>query len=177
MSVLSNFDTNANFWELNPQLKIPKEFNTFYVGDKSKNKAHSSKIMWAIAQLIDNSEENKFRNLLHDDRKLLLSEDFLEIPDFDWDAYANIIEAYISLNMSKSERSLLIYETKLEERDTFIKDTDYTLDNAASLDKIISATKSIYELIKKLRDDIKKEKDVGETKGAMEESASEKGLL
>lgn len=177
MSVLSNFDTNANFWELNAQLKIPKLFKEFYTKDKSKNKAYSSKIMWAIAQLVDNSEENRFRNLLIEDRKLLLKEDFLEDDSFEWEAYQEYIDLYTSLNMSKSERSLLIYETKLEERDSFIKTTQYTLDNASGLDKIISSTKSIFDLINKLRDEIKKEKDVGETKGAMEESASEKGLL
>lgn len=177
MSVLSNFDTNANFWELNPQLKIPKLFKEFYTKDKSKNKAHSSKIMWAIAQLVDNSEDNKFRNLLIEDRKLLLKEDFLEDASFEWENYNEYIDLYATLNMSKAERSLLIYEAKLEERDTFIKDTSYDIDNASQLDKIISSTKGIFDLISKLKDDIAKEKSVGETKGSMEESASEKGLI
>lgn len=179
MSVLTNFDTNANFWELNTQFKIPKVFNDFYTSDKSKNKAHSSKIMWAIALLVDNSEANIFRNISIEDKKIIIVEDFLneKIEDFNWDNYKSIIQKYEELSMSKLERSLYIYEQKLEERDIFIKNTTYDIENASSLDKIISSTKGIFDLISKLRDEIVKEKSTGETKGSMVESAGELGII
>ena len=175
MSVLNNFDIEANFWQLNPQFKIA--YKDFYNKDKSKNKVQSSKIMWAIALLVDNSEENNYRNYLTDEKKMLIAEDYLGDAGFKWEDYQEIIDIYINLNMSKTERSLYIYEGKLEERDSFIKTTKYNLENASQLDKIISSTKSIFDLITKLRDEISKEKSIGETKGSMEESASEKGLL
>lgn len=179
MSVLTNFDTNANFWELNPQFKIPKVFKDFYTSDKSKNKAHSSKIMWAIALLIDNTEANIFRNISTEDKKIIIVEDFLneDVEGFNWDTYKQLIQKYEELNMSKLERSLYIYEQKLEERDNFIKDTTYDIENASSLDKIISSTKGIFDLISKLRDEIVKEKSTGETKGSMVESAGELGII
>ncbi len=177
MSVLTNFDIDTNFWEVNPQFKIPKKFKDLYTKDKSKNKAHSSKIMWAIALLIDNSSDNKFRNMLIKDKKILIAEDYLNNPEFVWEDYEDLIDQYITLNMSRNERSLLIYEQKLEERDLFIRNTKYDLENASQLDKIISSTKSIFDLIYKLKDEINKEEASGETRGSLIESASEQGLI
>jgi len=175
MSLLNSFDTDANIWEIEPQLKIPQAFNKLYSEDTSKNKAHSSKIMWAIALLVDNSEANKFRNYTFEDRKLLISENYLEDPSFDWEKYEYVKDAFEEASTSKLEKSLLIYESKLEERDVLIKNTKYTLDNAADLDKIIKETKNIIELIIKLRDQVKQEKDSGVTKSGMQESASDSG--
>jgi len=175
MGVLTNFDTTANFWALNPQMKIL--FKDFFDGDKSKNKEMSSKVMWAVALLVDTSDQNNLRNFLFDERKQLIAEDYLQDSKFDWAAYDGLIDKYTEVNTSKAEKSLLIYERKLEERDSFIKTTKYDLENASQLDKIISSTKSIFDLISKLREDISKENTVGETKGSMVESASEKGQL
>jgi len=174
MSLLNSFDTDTNIWEVEPQLKIPKVFAEFYNSDKSKGKAHSSKIMWAIALLVDNSDANKLRNFSFEDRKLLITEDFLKEPLFNWDDYEKIKEAYEDFSMSKLEKSLLIYEHKLEERDMLVKTTKYTIENAADLDKIIKETKNIIELIIKLRDQVKQEKDSGSTKAGLQESFIEK---
>lgn len=179
MGVLTNFDIDTNFWQVNPQFKIPKVFKDLYTKDKSKNKDKSSKLMWAVSMLIDNSQDNKFRNLLYSDRKALIAEDYIGDPEFNWDSdeMTILIEEYIKFNTTKIEKSLMIYEQKLEERDKFIKDVQYTLDNAAQLDKIISSTKSIFEFITKLKDEISKEAQSGETKGSMIESIGEQGLI
>ena len=63
MSLLTNFQLDANFWQTYPQMILPKAFNDLSKKDKSKGKEESSKIMWAVAMLIDNSETNKFKNL------------------------------------------------------------------------------------------------------------------
>jgi hypothetical protein len=177
MSILNNFDIDQDFWSSNPQFKIPKDFKKFYDEDKSKGKAQSSKILWAIALLLDNGEDNKFRNLSYEDRRALIAEDFLNEPKFKWENYQKLMDGYYALHMSKLERSLNIYEQKLEERDQFIRTAKYNLDSAASLDKIISSTKGIYDLITKLRDEINKEKEQNTTKAGMEESAAEKGEI
>ena len=106
-------------------------------------------------------------------------EPLLNDEKFNWDRddIKTLISEYFKLNTSKNERSLFIYEQKLEERDKFIHDTKYDIDNASQLDKIISSTKSIFDLIAKLRDEINKEESSGETKGSLIESASEQGLL
>jgi hypothetical protein len=177
MSLLNSFDTDANIWEVEPQLKIPKVFAELYKNDKSKGKAHSSKIMWAIALLVDNSEANKFRNLREDDRKSLISTDFLKDELFDFDEYQEAIDSYIELNMSKLEKELRQQELKLEERAKFINDTPYNIENGDKLDKFLINTGKLYDQIKELKDKIKSDTDGGNTKGGMVESASERGLI
>lgn len=177
MSLLTNFDFGINFWSAYPQLRIPKVFSSLYKEDKSKGKENSSKIMWAIAMAIDNSEQNKFRNLTYEDRKDLISEEYLEDKKFNWDKYQSLIDAYSELNMSKLEKSLLTYEHKLEERDVFIRGVEYELDNLDKIDKAMKSTADIFDLITKLKDSINKEKNNGITKSGMVESGLESGMF
>lgn len=177
MALLNSFDTDVNIWEVEPQLKIPKAFKKLYDSDKSKGKAHSSKIMWAIALLVDNSEANKFRNLREDDRKSLISTDFLKDESFNFDEYQEAINSYIELNMSKLEKELRQQELKLEERAKFINNTPYNIENGDKLDKFLMNTGKLYDQIKELKDKIKSDTDGGNTKGGMVESASERGLI
>lgn len=177
MSVLSNFSVDANFWDLNQLMRVPKLFASFYKEDKSKNKIESSKIMWAIAMLVDNSENNSYRNLREDDRKILIAEDYLKVSDFKWDNYKELIALYQELNSSKLEKDLYLLESKLEERSKFIIDTKYTLEDGDKLDKIIANTQKIYDLIKTLRDNIEKGENEAATRGGRTESISERGLI
>jgi len=177
MSLLNSFDTDANIWEIEPQLKIPQAFNKLYSEDTSKSKAHSSKIMWAIALLIDSSEANKFRNLREIDRKARIASDYLKDDKFNFDDYKELIDAFTELHSSKLEKELRQQELKLEERATFINDTKYDLDTGDKLDKFLINTGKLYEQIKSLKDQIRAERDGGNTKGGMTESASEKGLI
>lgn len=177
MALLNSFDTDVNIWEAEPQLKIPKVFAELYASDKSKGKAHSSKIMWAIALLVDNSEANKFRNLRENDRKTLIASDFLKDEEFNFDEYQELMDMYIELNMSKLEKELRQQELKLEERARFINDTAYNLETGDKLDKFLLNTGKLYDQIKELKDKIKSDSDGGNTKGGMLESASERGLI
>ena len=177
MALLNSFDTDVNIWEAEPQLKIPKVFKELYDADTSKNKAHSSKIMWAIALLVDNSESNKFRNLQEEDRKLLITTDFLKDASFNFDDYQEVIDFYIELNLSKLEKELRQQELKLEERAKFINNTPYNIENGDKLDKFLMNTGKLYDQIKELKDKIKSDSNGGNTKGGMVESASERGLI
>ena len=177
MSLLNSFDTDVNIWEVEPQLKIPKLFAELYNNDKSKGKAHSSKIMWAIALLVDGSESNKFRNYKEADRRYLIASDFLMDEFFDFESIKELINLYAELNSSKLEKELRQQELKLEERAKFINDTPYNLDNGEKLDKFLINTGKLYEQIKSLKDQIRAERDGGNTKGGMRESASEQGLI
>lgn len=177
MSLLNSFDVDVNIWEAEPQLKIPKAFAKIYASDKSKDKAHSSKIMWAIALLVDNSEANKFRNLYEEDRKAIIISDFIKDSNFSFDDYKEAIDTYIELNMSKLERELRQQELKLEERSKFINDTKYDIDTGDKLDKFLINTGKLYDQIKELKDKIKSDTNGGNTKAGMIESASERGLI
>ena len=177
MALLNSFDIDANIWEIEPQLKIPKIFADLYNADKTKNKAHSSKIMWAIALLVDISDDNKYRNLREEDRKELIISDYLKDEVFRFEDHKDLIDMYTELHMSKIERELRQQELKLEERAKFINDTKYDLETGDKLDKFLINTGKLYEQIKSLRDQIRAERDGGNTKGGMTESASEKGII
>lgn len=177
MGLLTNFNTTANFWELFPQMKVPKAFADLYKADKSKGHVDSSQIMWAIAMLVDTSEDNKFAHLNEDDRKYLIKEDYLNDNKFDFDKYKPQVDMYISLHMSKLEQELRMQELKLAERAKFINDTTYDLETGEKLDKFLLNTSKLYEQIKVLKDQIRAERDSGSTRGGRQESASERGLI
>lgn len=177
MSLLINFNYDTNFWSAHPQLRIPKAFAELYKSDKSKGKESSSQIMWAIAMLIDTSEDNKFRHLNEEDKKSLIKSDYLNNESFNFDNYQEAIEQYIKLHMSKLEQELMKIEGKLNERLGFIEDTSYDLDTVDRLDKAVLNTTKMQEMIRELKDKIRQEKDSGTTRGGRTESASEKGLI
>ena len=177
MSLLTNFELTANFWTLNPQFKIPKVFAELYKKDKSKDHSNSSQIMWAIAMLIDSSEDNKFRHLNEEDKKSLIKTDYLNNELFDFDMYKEIIAEYTRLHMSKLEQELMKQESKLDERARFINDTSYDLETADKLDKLLLNTGKLYDQIKDLKDKIRVEKDSGTTRGGMVKSATESHLI
>jgi hypothetical protein len=133
--------------------------------------------MWAIAMYADNSKANKFRNLSSNDRKMLITSDFLFDTKFDWGEYKIHIELYQNLNMSKAQRNLLDIEDKLEQRAKVLKDEEYTIDNALDLDKIIINSKAVAEVYKVLKDTVEKEETESTTRGGRTESLSEKGLI
>lgn len=177
MSVLNNFNFDVNFWELYPQMRLPVAFSSLYEKDKSKGKTESSKIMWAIAMLVDNSEENKFRNLSEDDRKLLIKSDYIGDDSFDFDNYKEAVKQYSELHLSKLEAELRRQELKLEERAKFINDTLYDLETGDKLDKFLLNTTKLYEQIDLLKDKIRLEKDSGTIRGGRVESHTERGLI
>jgi hypothetical protein len=103
--------------------------------------------------------------------------DYLKDESFDFDKYKEEINMFLELHSSKLEKELRQQELKLEERSTFINDTAYDLDTGDKLDKFLLNTGKLYEQIKSLKDQINAERDGGNTKGGMTESASERGLI
>lgn len=173
MAVIDNFTTDSNFWKTYPQFKI--SFSGLYTKDKSKDKQDSSKIMWAIAFYSDTSKSNVYRNLSMEERKESIAEDYLKNPKFDWDSVKDEIELYKNLNLTKTQRNLLDIEDKLDQRSRVLKDTEYTVDNALDLDKIIINTKAVLEVHRVLKDAVDKEDAESVTRGGRVESASERG--
>ena len=177
MSVLSNFSVSVNFWDLCPLMRVPDLFSKLYNADKSKHKEESSKLMWAIAMIMDTSEDNIYRNLIEDERKQVVAMDWLKDEKFKWEDYQKYLDLYQQLNSSKLEKDLYLLECKVEERTKFIQDTKYTIEDGDKLDRIISNTPKIYELIKSLRDEIEKGEGAGVVRGKRTESASELGKI
>lgn len=177
MSILSNFDIETNFWEVNPIFKITGKFAKFYRSDTSRGKAASSKVMWALSLLLDNTKENKLRNFPVKEKQQIIAEEFIRDPKFDWKKHNALIDFYKETQLTSSERSLMFFREKMDEREAFLSSTKYTLDNAKDLDSIVSNTDKLFSMIQKLDLQVEKEKNEessGAIRGGRVESAGER---
>lgn len=191
-TIVRNFNTSDNFWEINPAFKTIKLFNSFNEEDKSKGKKESSQIMWALAFLLDPHTDNPWKNLSEDDKKLLIMDDYLSNLKFNWDDYQELIDEYYNRVLTLAEKDFYELQEKMHERKEFIKNTPYSLDSmqeidgrmklvkgtSAQLDKMVVDTAKLYEQLELVKQKLEKEKlSDGETKAGMQESATEQGLL
>lgn len=190
VSITKLWNVDENYWLLNPIMKTFKAFKDFYEQDKSKNKEKSSKIMWAIALYSDPNEANPWRNSSDSDKKELIATDFLGDKKFEWeDSYiANLINCYEENCLTRGERELVRFESKLTDRGNFIHETNYSLDDydedsgkiikgtADQLDKMMVNTIKIYEQYDLIKAMISKESGI-HIKGGAKESAAEQGQM
>ena len=175
MGILNNFDTKANFWQINPQLCIMEPLKTLYDADKSKSKEDSSKIMWAIALIVD--PESKFFNLPLDQRRKLISKDYLQNPKFNFDDYKEHARFYELLSITPAKRQLVIWNTKLDEKTSLLEKMVYSVENAEFLEKLLASNSKLYSELERISEQLVKEGEFGIVKGGSEESISEKGEI
>ena len=175
LGILNSFDTKDNFWKVNKQLVIPEEFESFRYNDRSKDKDESSKIMWAIALLLD--PDSRFKRLKLQDRKSLIAKDFLKNEKFTWDKYRDIILLYEKLILTPAQRQLMIWEQKLDEKTELMSVTTYDLDNAEILEKLLSSNSKLFGELERIKEQLEREEDGGVVKGGSQESATEKGEI
>lgn len=124
---LENFsEGNNNFWTYNPQYKII--FNNLYNKDKSKDKEHSSRIMWGI--LLSVHPKSDFYNLPNKDE--LIEKDFIKLKEFKWSDYQETIETIKDMFLSQAERSLANWEDYMKKRDAYLKTIRYYFDEYAT---------------------------------------------
>lgn len=188
-SITRNWNTDENYWLMNPIMKTIGVFNNLYKKDKSKAKAQSSKLMWAIAIYCDSNEENPWRNLAEAEKKELIAEDFLNDPKFNWEhpEIIELINTYDKYCLTVAERHLKDLQNKALERGEFIKKVPYSLDTyedgkvlkgtAAQLDTMIVNSIKLFQQLEAIEAQIYKEKAEGVGRGGATESASEKGLI
>lgn len=185
-SILRNFNVDENFWEVNPAFLTIKEFVKMHKSDKSKDKFHSSQKMWAIAYLIDPHPDNAWKNVSEEDKIKLIKEDFYNIK---WEDYQDAIDSYREHCLTLAEKDFIRLQKKMHERQNFIDNTPYTLDTsneegkiikgtAIQLDKMVVDTLKIYDQLDQVKARLEKDNsNEGSTKGGMQESATEKGLI
>jgi len=175
--VLANWDVGVNFWTVNPEFKALKVFRAIYDKDKSKERVASSNLMWALA-FLNERDNNRFIKYPLEERKQIIAEDVLEDSKFDWGKYASIMQFYNDNCLTSIDRTINSLEDKLDERNTFLIDTKYSLQTAKILDEVFVATSKMQALLEEMR--AKRDKDFGvdeQTKGGFTESASERGLI
>tara|TARA_Y100001963_G_C6704690_1_gene411321 strand:- start:186 stop:710 length:525 start_codon:yes stop_codon:yes gene_type:complete len=174
MKLLNSFETDSNFWSINPQLEIPKIFADIYKKDKSKNKEKSSKIMWAIALLID--PDSKFANAPYEDRKNLILTDYIRDIKFKWEDYQDAIEYYENLLLTPAQRQINIWSRKMDEKTKYLDSLSYEED-AETIEKLLTSNAKLYTELERITKQLEKEESEGVAKGGREESAGEKGLI
>jgi hypothetical protein len=129
--------------------------------------------MWAL--LLVFHPISKFYSLDVDSRKLLVERDFLK-KELDWKKYETTIALIQEHLITKTERLLDGWESKLEERDTFMHSLPYNADNFELLDKMLANTAKMWDsyLATKKKAAVEQETSIH---GDTELSLSEKGLI
>ena len=174
MQILNNFDTEANFWKINPQLVFPKEFSNLRGKDKSRDKKISSKIMWGITLLLD--PDSKFSNIPFNDRKKMIARDYLQEKNFKWEGYKEAIGLYEKLILSPAKRQVNIWNKKMDEKTEYLESLTYEEDSE-TIEKLLTTNAKLYAELDRITKQLEKEESEGITKGGVEESAVEKGVL
>lgn len=174
MRVLENFQIDANFWQMNPQLRIPEEFASLYSDDKTKDKNESSKIMWAIALLIH--PDSKFFQLKFNEKKDLISKDYLKDKSFKWSKYKPQMLLFEKLCLTSGERQLFIWDKMMDEKTEFMSTLNYR-ENGDLIEKLLTTNSNLFKEFDRIKKQLSDESLDGRVKGGIEESANEKGLI
>lgn len=189
-TIIANWDTDENFWVLNPGFKSIKIFKELHDNDKSKKKAHSSLLMWAIALYTDMHEHNPWKNVIDSEKRLLISTDFLKNPKFDFEdrEIVALIEEYETRVLTVAQKELRRFEKKLSQRGDFMETATYTMDwydengkvqkgTADQLDKMMVNSGRIFDQLSDIKAKLDKEDAEGNLRGGAAESAGETGML
>lgn len=191
VNVIEKWSPSNNFWEILPEFKIIEVFNSFCKLDASKNKVHSSNIMWAIAFCV--RKESPMYNL--PDKWTLAARDIIKDAGFKWDDTDGIVNMFKQVSLSQAERSLLAWEELMFKRDKYLKEQEYYFDQYAvddngdnitsktgqfitvkgtadQLDKAFSTTPKMYSDFYKIKKEIEDD-EIKRGKGNKVKSLSE----
>lgn len=187
MKILENYDSKANFWKVNPQLTAAGPFKPLYENDCSAGKVVSSKKMWCVSLAYDPG--SKYFNMPEEDKLDLLFTDIMGDTKFlkaNRDIINELRDFYRKLLETPARRSLRGVEDKLNERDLFLKNTEYTLGELGNngqwvggtadlLDKMMANTVKMWDLYDKALKVVSDEAQVGVAFGGGSISLTDSG--
>lgn len=156
-------DPQTNFWD-NTQYKAI--FKDEYQKDTS------SDVMWALYLIYHPSSE--YYEMPLKARTSLILRDFLT-EDYDLSLHEESIKKIQELSLTKTQLAMFNWESKLEERDSFISSQPYDANSFEMLDKMMSQSSKLWDQYFSLRKQL--EKDEGKTRGDVEENLSERGII
>jgi hypothetical protein len=185
-----SFETGDNFWMVHPELKAAGALADLHRKDKTRGKDQSSRIAWCIKLIWDRKSIYYGLPETGSDNKIdLVFTDFYGDKAYykkNKEKILTLRDFYIKLFDTPAIRSLRNLEEKLHERDTFLKDTEYTLGErgdrgylygtADTLDKMMANTKKLYEQYEESRKAVEQE-EAQSTKGDVTQSLSDEGKL
>lgn len=174
-NILENYSNQSNFWETNPQFTAINPFKKLWKGDKSKNKADSSTLMWAIALMYMPTSDLYYTS----NKEEIIGQSMLNVKTIDidsfWESKKELVDAFIDMTLTQAEKSLISWEKRLKQRDAFLEGQVYTFgyidadgveyrDNTKSLDDMGSKTGKFYEEFFKIKKELKEEEAVSRNK-------------
>lgn len=176
---LASYTDLSSFWDKNPQMMLEPLFKDIYTSDKSKGKVDSSRLMYGLCFLVDPSEDNKYRNYSIDDKKFLISTEIFGNKEFNWEdpKFQSIIGSFEKILLTPLRRSLKNWRVKLEERDAFLANTKYDIDNAEKLDKILAQTDKLFSQYERIAKALEGEKSETKSRGNKKLSLSDEGEI
>lgn len=171
MRVIESWEIEGNFWNLNPQFLVPEVFRKLYDEDKSKDKAQSSKILWALALYSD--FDSKYRQLHQDQRKELISRDYLKDPKFKWKDYKSQIQGW-DLFKTVPQKQMEQWERIMNEKKEFLDTLPFNEQNCRLIEELMLSTEKLNKTYDALMEKLAQEGNGGVVLGGGLESMMEK---
>lgn len=131
MSKFVQGNPELDFFDQNPELRY---FPVIQQLLKSVGPEVSSKIMWAI--YLTEDPESKYYAMDKDDRRNVIAENYLKIPDFSWEEYDYIISEYPNIAMTQTKKWYKVLIDKMDEQIINIRDME--LETKEDFEKFMS---------------------------------------
>lgn len=149
------FDTERNYWESYPEMKVHPQFSPTYRKDKTKKKVTSSNMMWAL-HLVCHP-----KSLMYYDPNKLENVKGLLSKSWDWEApsESSMLETYRGLMLTEAQRALADWDEMIKRRSSYLKNQDYNLETGNDLDKLHKNTYSIYKDYQKICEELTNEEN------------------
>lgn len=164
--MFDSFDINSDFYS-DPQVKLL--FKNEYTAKIP------SKHMWALALLVH--PKSKFSDLDTTTAKDIIYKDYLNSDkDFKWDNYKDVISKIIENLPTAPERFLATWKKKLSEINSFLNSKPYDETTYEMLSKIMKEFHPMMKQYREIEKEYQKETELA-TRGGVEESLSEKGII
>ena len=149
------FDTERNYWEAYPEMKLHPQFSPTYKQDKTKKKTSSSNLMWAL-HLVCHP-----KSLMYYDPNKLENVKGLLPKSWDWESNSesSMLETYRGLMLTEAQRALTDWDEMIKRRSSYLKNQDYNLETGNDLDKLHKNTYSIYKDYQKICEELTNEEN------------------
>lgn len=156
-------DHFQDFWQLNPNLLVV--FGKDHL---------DSDTMWAITYYVHPESDLAFYD--RPQRKELISKNIFSI---DWDdpVIQDTIKLFENGVLTRSQKHVVLWRNKLEERDDFMRNTPYNPTTQEMLDKMMKESRYLWPQLEEAEEKLMKDTMSSQVEGGGEESLADKEQL
>jgi hypothetical protein len=172
-------DHTKNLWVMYPGLKayLPNIYKLDAEIENPSSKDRGSRIGWSLIYLLH--PDSDFFNTPREEAMKYISKDIMnESPTSEgWDFVFQVASKFKEGLLTPAGRAILDWKIKFEERAQFLESVPYDENTFEMLDKMLSNTKKMFDMLRQAQADYSKEKAEEHTEGGAVESLSDKGDL